>query len=163
MFCYNFTKFVAPDKLQTEIWNFGMENVAYIDTIGAQISIYFNTELTSEQQAQLATIVANHSIQQETITAIIKSARGFGTEIIVEFATENVMLGITQDGMTGTVRRHCSEVIDCLITGSLYDAINEIKAIPVENRDSKYLTPERLTKFCNKIEDYLGIPRSTIT
>ncbi len=165
MFIYNFTKFVAAGKLQTELVNLGLSTVSYIDTVGSQVVVHFTEELSPEQQSSLEAAVTAHNIlsQEEAIRNIIRGARSFGNQIIEDFAVQNIMLGITQDGKTGQVRKACSEVIDCLVTGSLYDAINEIKAIPVESRDVKYLTPARLTTFCNRIETYLGLPLSTIT
>lgn len=165
MFSYTFNKFVAAEKLQNEVLQATLDTIQYIDTVGAQVTIYFQEELTSEQQSSLETIVTNHNVlsQEEAVREIIRNARVFGNQIIEDFAVQNVILGITQDGLTGHVRQTCSQVIDCLVTGSLYDAINQIKAIPNEAKDPKYLSNARLTIFCNRIEAYLGVPLSTIT
>ena len=164
MVCYNFSKFVAADKLQKEIIVAGLAGIAYIATEGAQTSVFFNDELSSPDLIILSGCITAHNVlnQEETIRTIIRNARGFGNQLIEDFATQNIMMGITQDGMTGTVRRACRDVIDCLVTGSLYDAITCIKAIPVENRDPKYLTVARLTIFCNRIETYLGITLTSV-
>lgn len=95
------------------------------------------------------------------IQNVINSAIGFGQKIITEFAAENVAMGITQAGMTATVRRNLSDVTNCLLTGSLYDAIDQIRAIPAEDKDPIFVTDARLLIFINKIEAYLGIPLST--
>lgn len=108
-----------------------------------------------------------HNIQTnptaiDQVKKIISDAMTFGNDLIRDFAAENVLMGITQDGMTGTVRRNLASVVSCLTTGSLYDAIHEIKAIPPEDKDSKYMSNARLTIFMNKIEDYLGVPRTEV-
>lgn len=92
-----------------------------------------------------------------------EDAVNFAQKLMIEFTTENIYMGITQDGMISAVRKSLSEVILCMITGSLYDAIAEVKAIPVEKKDPKYITNARLTAFVNKIEDYLLVPRTTVT
>ena len=70
------------------------------------------------------------------------------------------MLGITQAGMTNTVRKRLGEVTNCLITGSLYDAMNEARLIPAEHKDSTFITNARLLSFINRIETFLGIALS---
>ena len=70
-------------------------------------------------------------------------------------------MGITADGMTGPVRKNMSEVINAIQTGSLYDAIAEVKAIQPSQKDAKYITDARLLQFINRIETHLNIPPST--
>lgn len=96
----------------------------------------------------------------QIVSKIIEDAIVFGNSLIVEFAAENVIMGITQDGMTGTVRKRMEQVILALSTGSLYDAISEAKAIPEQDKDTKYITNARLLQFVNKLETYLQIPLS---
>jgi hypothetical protein len=116
--------------------------------------------LTEEQIDDHLSSIATY---QATVAYKIEDAMSFGNKIMIEFTTDNIMLGITADGMTGTVRKRLQEVIMCLLTGSLYDAIAEVKAIPLAHKDAKYLTNARLTLFINKIEDYLQIPHTVVT
>jgi hypothetical protein len=95
-----------------------------------------------------------------TVAQAIEDSIDFGWLVLREFSKENVMLGITQAGMTNRVRTVTAEVINALSTGSLYDAIAQAKAIPTENKDSVFITDARLIKFVNKVEEYLGIPLS---
>ena len=60
------------------------------------------------------------------------------------------------------VRKAMTEVLLALQTGSLYDAIAEAKAIPVESKDETFLSDARLLLFINKIETYLEVPLSTV-
>lgn len=91
------------------------------------------------------------------ISKKLEDAMAFGTELMKEFTRENIKMGITQDNMTGTVRKNMAEVIMALQTGSLYDAITEAKAITNDKKDSKYITDARLLSFINKIETQLGV------
>lgn len=90
------------------------------------------------------------------VEGVIAKARSFGDQLINQFAAENVMLGITADEMTGTVRKNLSEVMSAIQSGSLRDAIDECRAIPSGDKDVKYITDARLLAFINKIETYLG-------
>lgn len=94
---------------------------------------------------------------KQQVNSIVKSAIEFGNSLIVSFATENVLLGITADGMTKAVRQKMAEIISALSTGSLYDAIDEIDNFPAENKDAKYITDARLQEYRDKITNYLGI------
>jgi hypothetical protein len=95
------------------------------------------------------------------IEQIVADAKRFGQGLIDKFAAENIAMGITQAGMTGTVRRAMVDVVSALWTGSLYDAMTEARAIPAESKDGTFITDARLLSFVNSIEDYLKIPRST--
>lgn len=98
---------------------------------------------------------------QEKIKASVKSAKDFANQLIIDFATENIMLGITQDGKTGIVLQKLTSVLFAMITGSLYEAITRVKEIPESDYDDKYITAARLLIFVNKIEAYLNVPLST--
>lgn len=115
--------------------------------------------LTEEQLDEHLAMIA---IYQASPEFKLEDAKAFGEKLMNKFTNENISLGITQDGMTGTVRKALFEVIMCMLTGSLYDAIAEVKAIPVEKKDAKYLTNARLTQFVNDIEDYLQIPHTSV-
>lgn len=105
---------------------------------------------TDYEQAQ---VVAN-------VQSAVSAAISFGQKLMSDFVTENVMLGITQAGKTKAVRQAFVEVMSALQTGSLYDAIDEAKLIPLEAKDPVFVTDARILSFVNKIETYLQIPLS---
>jgi len=99
-----------------------------------------------------------HKDQVAAVSKAISSAMTFGQSLVTEFAVENVMLGITQDGKTGEVLDKMAPVMAAVQSGSLYEAITRAKAI--DDFDAKYVTHDRLYAFINKIEAYLGIQLS---
>lgn len=98
----------------------------------------------------------DQAIAQKQVEVIIRSAIAFGAELLVQFSTENVLLGITQAGKTKEVRQAMSEIITALQTGSLYDAMDEIDQIPESAKDGIFITDERLQEYKTKIQEYLG-------
>jgi len=81
----------------------------------------------------------NQSVYEKLIEALAGNpAIAFGHQVIAEMATENILLGITQAGKTSSVRKASAEVISALSTGSLYDAIAEIRTIPAESKDAVF-------------------------
>lgn len=96
----------------------------------------------------------------EDAKVLLASAISFGSELIIQFGAENMVLGITQDNMTKTVRENMSGILSAISTGSLKDAILEIKELPESAKDPKYLTDERLLVYLNKIENFLGLELS---
>jgi hypothetical protein len=76
--------------------------------------------------------------------------------ILIKFAAENAALGITQLGMTATVSTILSKVTAALQTGSLYNAMDQVRLIPAESKDAIFVTDARLLSFINSIEEYLG-------
>lgn len=110
---------------------------------------------TLENQNEIVNIVNTFYIEQ-----IVSAASQFGQSLVITFAAENVLLGITQEGKTGEVLNKLASVMPPLQAGSLYEAIARIRAIPPTEYDSKYITSARLLDFVNKIEAYLGLPIS---
>lgn len=89
----------------------------------------------------------------------INDAVVFGNKLIIEVATENVLMGITQAGKTKAVSDYCVNLQYYLRTGSLYAAIDEIDtliaAVPPGDLDP-FITVDRLNIYKSKIQAYLG-------
>lgn len=119
---------------------------------GASAANYQLVEVNGQLQAQPKGL---------DFAKIVKEAMEFGQSIIQIVSAENIMLGITQAGMTGTVRKRSQEIVLALMTGSLYDAMAEARALPPESKDGVFISDARLLAMINKIEDYLKLPRST--
>jgi hypothetical protein len=117
----------------------------YVPAVEYSWEIVEDTEAKAAAEAQIA------------LKQTVQAAINFGQQLLVDFAAENIQLGITQDGMTKTVRQNMAEVMSAISTGSLYDAIEEIDAIPAEAKDDKYITDERLAVYKQRIVDYLGV------
>jgi hypothetical protein len=100
-------------------------------------------------------------VAKQALEETVRRAIDFGIQLLVEFASENIALGITADGKTSDVRKAMSEVTSALTTGSLHDAIAEARLIQEADKDDKYITNERLLEYINKIETYLGLPLSS--
>ena len=163
MSTYQFNKTNNLEKLAAEIKAQGLPYQS-ISALASDITVEMSRALTEAEEAILNTVIANHS-SAPTISQIaaakIDAAMVFGTQMIRDFAAENVALGITQFGLTSHVRRTLVDVAACLTTGSLYDAITELKAVDPAKLDAVIMTPARLLVFRNKIEDFLQITRST--
>lgn len=128
------------------------------------VILYYSVPLTEQQQSaiQLADVGFVDNDPFDYIKSnILIPARTFGNQLIDDFAAENILLGITQANMTNSVRKTLSEVTACLMTGSLYDAMLEARAIPNDKKDATFITNARLLAFINKIEIYLNLPLST--
>jgi len=120
------------------------------------------SDLSPEQQTYILNDFHNrpHVNVQTLIESAVISAREFGMHLMVTFAAENILLGITQEGKTGEVLTKMAGVMPALQAGSLYEAINQLRAIPPEQYDTKYVTAARLLSAVNKIETYLELPLS---
>ena len=151
------------EKLTSEIYLAGITWV-YVSQEGSTVSVYSDYNLTSEQITTIDSLVNSHN-SARTLNQIVydkvSSARAYGDKLITDFAAENVAMGITQLGLTNHVRKALSEVTSCLVTGSLYDAVTEIKLLNPNTFDNYILTPSRLLVFRNKIETYLGVTLSS--
>jgi len=93
--------------------------------------------------------------------AAVSAAMVFGQQMLIRVAAENVRLGITQAGKTRQVRETLGDIVLCLLTGSLYDAMSLVRAIPADKKDDTFITDARLLSFINEIEAFLGMQKST--
>lgn len=137
---------IIPDDSWTHV-----PEVVGIEGVAAHWQVQEDANLKAAKTAQA---------MEQMITARLDAAINFGQSIMKEFTIENMKMGITQDNMTGTVRKAMIQVISACQTGSLYDAMIEAKAIPEEDKDAKYITNERILSFVNKIEAFLELPLS---
>jgi len=106
----------------------------------------YNTPTTEEQAAMLA--------------KILEDAKTFGNALIVQFAAENIAMGITNVGKTRAVADYCHKLQYYLSNGSLYAAKEEIEDMIDEppSELAPFITAQRLTIYLNKIKTYLKIP-----
>lgn len=91
----------------------------------------------------------------------VDAAVNFGSELMKDFATENILMGVTQDNKAGDLLTALAPIQPALTSGSLYELIKGLKAIPEDLRDQKYLTDARILGLVNKVETYLKLPLST--
>lgn len=90
------------------------------------------------------------------ISNIILAARAFGVTLMSQFAAENVLMGLTEDQMDQCLAT-LTPVLVAFNAGSLKIAIRRMNAIVP---DGIILTPSRVQKYRNMIEDFLGIART---
>ena len=132
-----------------------------VDNSQSIIQVTSTQELYAGALAQLSAIVPANKPAQLQVEDAIREAISFGQDLIITFAAENVLLGVTQAGKTQDVRSATADAVSALATGSLYDAIAAVRAIPVEDKDATFITDARMLGFINKIETYLNLPLST--
>ena len=134
--------------------------IAFVDT-GENIKVQTEQTLLQSVLDGLSAVVPADVPINLQVKRSIRSAMAFGLEVIENAATENVLLGITEYGMTATVIRVLGPTNAALTTGSLYHAIDEIRAILPEDKDDRFITDARLLATINEIETYLGLELST--
>lgn len=101
----------------------------------------------------------------QSIQNAIANAQQFASNLMQQFAAENVLLGITQAGKTGAVLDYLSDLLNCMVTGSLFQAIIVCDTIINDTSNTKtntspFVTNARITAYKNKIQDYLGIAQT---
>lgn len=93
------------------------------------------------------------------VLPIIKAARAFGETLMEDFATENVLMGITQAGKTGAASDFLANIARNISTGSLYEVVKEIDRkvlLGLPSDLSPFITEARMILIKNKIMEYLS-------
>lgn len=130
-----------------------------------EVTVYLNLDTPLEVQDYLDTYMSAYPsyLANLHVTNIITSAIAFGNQIVINFAAENVLLGITQADKTKDVADYLANVLRYIQSGSLYEVINEISRLEAEGLPpelSPFITGPRLLSFKNNVEAYLGLPLS---
>lgn len=156
---YSFEKIINSDSLTKELMLASLMPSA-INTVGNQVFIVFPSELTQSQVETLNSLVAAHNpnAQLEAIKNVVRAATSFGQSIIIDFAAENVALGITQAGKTKAVADYLANMTRYAQTGSLYEVLAEIDRLEQAGLPQDlvpFVTAARLQIFRTKITSYL--------
>lgn len=98
----------------------------------------------------------------EYFQMIVANAITFGNSLIVQYAAQNVSMGITQAGKTAAVMNYMGQLTLCLSTGSLYEAMNQMGAIIADTSDTKtslapFVSNATVYSYLNQVQAYLGI------
>jgi hypothetical protein len=158
---YTYSKTVNISKLNNEIKSSTISTkLNSITAYELLCEITFEDCLCTEDHGTLNDIVQNHTTA-EGLTLyknLITSAMKFGHYLLIEFAAENVSMGITQANKSKAVLDYLLHVKEALDTGSLYVAISEIDTlvsggIPIDL--DPFVTEARMLAFKQKIVDYL--------
>lgn len=164
MVAYSFYGDADTTVLSELIVSAGLTALSYINTAGLDILIYFPEALSTESEASLGTVVNGHINQVRATSNMentIQEATNFAYKLIRNFAAQNVLLGVTQANMTGTIINILAPTLVALQGGSLYEAINRLREVPPESYDATFITEPRILQTINAIESYLGIALST--
>lgn len=136
------------------------DSVVQIDNIVPQPGIGWTFDNVNWNPPPAA-IVAQATV--DIYTTLVQNAITFGQALIVQFATQNVMAGITQAGKTQAVLAYSSNLYTYLTTGSLYVALAEVEIMIADTSDAKialapFVSNAVLYTYLNQIQLYLGIP-----
>lgn len=133
-----------------------IEKVTFVQTDIDAVNGYYNS-LT-----QAGELTKSQPTLQERIGNSISLAAVFGNSLIVEYASSNVLQGITQAGKTQIVADYLRDLAYYLGNGSLYAAIAKMMDMIADTSDTKtsvspYVTNDLLYTYLNKIQTYLEI------
>jgi hypothetical protein len=120
--------------------------------------VHTTQELTIEEQSTLTALITTHTtLDMETIirAKVNKSING-ANEIIRQFATENILMGITQAGKTKLIADSMSSVMYYCQTGSLYEVLTALNTINITPEMSPFLTTARRDAYIVKFNALLA-------
>ena len=136
-----------PDLFTHVLLESGSTDIVFASLVEGEIVLSIDTDKQAAKQF-------------EAVKQAVKAAKDFGSNLADEFVAENILLGISADNMTESVLETTQPIMAALQAGSLYLAIDRIRAVPAESKDAKYITDVRLLKNLNLIEAYLDLELS---
>ena len=92
---------------------------------------------------------------QEVAALIIAAQQSFNN-LVIAFAAENVIMGITSSGKTALIASTLQQVMYYGTTGSLWEAYNALEHVVVTPEMAPFLTQDRLNWMKNQIQQAIA-------
>jgi hypothetical protein len=136
-----------------------IEKNPFTSTDITNVNTYYNSLTQAGEAAKMSPTT------QQIIQNSILSAQTFGNNLLLEYAAQNVLAGITQAGQTIPVSDYLANLYNYLSAGSLYASIQEINNLIADTSSTKtnlspFLTNDIMYTYMNKIQAYLGITQT---
>lgn len=141
-----------------------IENI--LDSLGNIIgTIELPDDSTPEFVQSQLDLYAYVPLRLTSLTIVLNSvaaASDFGAKLIMQYAAQNVLAGITLAGKTIAVATYLQQLGYYLNSGSLYAAITEIQTLIADSGSTKaslspFITNDILYTYLNDIQSYLGV------
>lgn len=114
-------------------------------------------DLPQEYEITISDITAE--ITRKQVKEVVSKAMAFGQSLMEDFATDNILAGITQAGKTRAVSDFMLTMQSLLLSGSLYAAKDEIDAMIANGLPAElapFITEAKLLEYKQKIIAYLA-------
>ena len=121
--------------------------ITFSDDEAGGVAQSYNSGLAATLAAQAALVAGQ---------ALVSGLIDFGNNLLIRFAAENIAMGITADGLTRQVRTNMMDLQSAISTGSLIDALEDIRDFDTTKFDTKYITSARLITYGNMIRAAVG-------
>lgn len=156
MAIYNYIKKVDADQLASEITNTTLKALLVsVTATGTLVRITMTTSLDSAKQLILRQMVTNHrpmSATEKAVQARLSDCRNFGAQLMSEYATQNVLKGISPE-QARMVSLRLSAIQQLMASGSLYAVLDELAKIEPDY----WFTEDDIKKYSVKIKAFLGV------
>ena len=153
---FTFVKNSNKSILEKEIGVTELKTVISDITIqGNVLVISTNRNLNKKEEEKLYNVIALHNPPSNTEKAVqqkVTAAMQFGQQFMIEFATENIILGFTTDQILRMLIKY-GHIQAMMLSGSLYTALDAIQSIPPDDLISQV----RKEKYVKKIKAFLGL------
>lgn len=153
---------VVLDKLEAEV-KASVLGVIYSFCAAdeLEVNLYFTRELTAAEITTLDALVLAHTgatTPQEAVANAIANAVAFGTLLMQEFATENVLAGYNT-AQVKAIADHLASVQHYLQSGSLYVTLDALQnhTLPLTVDGVEVVSQAKIDNFAAKISAYLGL------
>jgi len=150
---------VNLSTLQDEITSaISSPNLINLVDAGEEFAVVFDNNILDSTLLDQLIGAHTHLAPEEVVKNSVKSAIEFGNELIITFASENVLMGITQAGKTKEVADYTADIMRYAQSGALYEVMAEADrliaaGLPVDLEP--FITEPRLLAFKQKVQDYL--------
>jgi len=159
---YQFSKTISHDKLDRELRASCPHYTGVrtdLNEVGAMTVIVSTAaELSIGEELVLGQIMDDHDPVDITLSVksvFRKSIIGV-QDIVEQFATENVLMGITEAGKTKLISDTVAQVMYYCQTGALFEAVNALQAIELTEPMAPFLTETRRTEYVQKFQALLA-------
>lgn len=94
--------------------------------------------------------------EMQAVASLVITAQQAFNNLVIAFAAENIIMGITASGKTGLIASTLQDVMYAGTTGSLWEAYNALEQVVVTPEMAPFLTQDRLNWMKNQIQQAIA-------
>lgn len=153
---FTYIKYVNLDQLKKEFISLNISNfIEKIEVQGNIVKINTTRSLSESEKNVLYKAITSHTVisnMEKAVQQKVTAAMQFGQQFMIEFATENIMLGFTTEQILRMLLKY-GHIQSMMLSGSLYTALEAIEKIPADD----LISQSRKDKYIKKIKGFLGL------
>jgi hypothetical protein len=95
-------------------------------------------------------------VEMQAVAQLVIAAQQSFSTLVIAFAAENIIMGITASGKTGLIADALQDVMYAGTSGSLWEAYSALEQVVITPEMAPFLTQDRLNWMKNQLQQAIA-------